>query len=181
MNRNSNKGFTLTELVVVLVIISILAAAAIPSAIHYIKLAEFRKNESNAKTAYLAAEASLTWYRTSGEWDEFRREVIYYGTCNSTFTEADPEHKRIYLITMNGSNAPEPSKSENQVRKLLGSSIYDQEFLSGSIGIEIDVETGQVYSAFYGTHCRGLAYDGAEGGTGVWNITGDMTTGAASF
>ncbi len=170
MNRNSNKGFTLTELVVVLVIISILAAAAIPSAIHYIKLAEFRKNESNAKTAYLAAEASLTWYRTSGEWDEFRREVIYYGTCNSTFTEADPEHKRIYLITMNGGNAPEPSKSENQVRKLLGSSIYDQEFLSGSIGIEIDVETGQVYSAFYGTHCRGLAYDGAEGGTGVWNI-----------
>ena len=62
------------EALAVLAILAVLAAAAIPAASHYIKLAEFRKNEANAKTAYLAAESVLTWYRASGEWENFRRE-----------------------------------------------------------------------------------------------------------
>ena len=79
MGRHGKKGFTLTELVVVLVILSIITAIAVPFAMKYIKLAEFRENESNAKTIYLAAESELTWYRTSGKWKDFRKAVIREG------------------------------------------------------------------------------------------------------
>ncbi len=76
MKKFGNKGFTMVELIVVLVIVGILAAIGIPTATHFIHLAEFRKNEENAKTAYLAAESALTWYRNSGEWEEFSKKVV---------------------------------------------------------------------------------------------------------
>ncbi len=85
MRKFWKNGYTLTEIVVVLVILAIAAAAAIPSAIAYGRLSEFRKNEANAKTAYLAAESALTWYRASGEWEAFRREVLHDGVRNDTF------------------------------------------------------------------------------------------------
>ena len=75
MSRPKKKGFTLVELVVVLVIMTVILGIAIPSVLHYMKMAEFRKNEENAKTVYLAAESKLTYYRSSGQWEEFKKEV----------------------------------------------------------------------------------------------------------
>lgn len=76
MSRPKKKGFTLVELVVVLVIMTVILGIAIPSVLHYMKMAEFRKNEENAKTVYLAAESKLTYYRSSGQWEEFKKEVM---------------------------------------------------------------------------------------------------------
>lgn len=151
-------GFTLTELIVVLAIMGILAAAGILSAARYIKLAEFRENEANAKTAYLAAESVLTWYRTSGEWEAFRKQVEQKGTQNETFGEDDPRNGRIYGIMLNSSAA---SDSKELVAQLLDGGTYDKSFFGGSIALEIDVETGHVYSAFYATRCGGLTYGAA--------------------
>ena len=71
MSGQKKKGFTLVELVVVLVSMTVILGIAIPSVLHYMKMAEFRKNEENAKTVYLAAESKLTYYRSSGQWEEF--------------------------------------------------------------------------------------------------------------
>ena len=64
--RCGKGGFTLVELVVTLVILSILFAIAVPSLLGYIHLSQFRKNESYAKTMYLSAESELTYLRTGG-------------------------------------------------------------------------------------------------------------------
>lgn len=157
MRQKRNKGFTLTELIVVLAIIAIFLAVAIPSALNYFKLAEFRKNESNAKTVYLAAESALTWYRSNGSWEDFRKEVIHLGTLNQGFGEGDEAKDRIYAVTLN-KDAGESSESGKLVEDLLGSLSYDGDFFNASIVIEIDVDTGQVYSAFYGTRCSALKY-----------------------
>ena len=163
MEKYGKKGFTLTELIVTLVILSIIAAVAVPFAIKYIKLAEFRENEENAKTIYLAAESELTWYRTSGKWKEFRKEVIRKGICNDTFEDAgkDKLKGRIYAITLDG-REDRNTGSKDLARKLLENNSYDKDFLNSCITIEIDVETGQVYSAFYATRCEGLSYDGND-------------------
>ena len=75
MRKIGKKGFTLTELIVVLVIMGIIAAIAVPLFTNYWRKAEFRKNEENAKTVYLAAESQLTYYRSSGQWDSFLKQI----------------------------------------------------------------------------------------------------------
>jgi len=59
MKNNKRKGFTLTELIIVIVIIGILAAVLIPSISGYIKKAKISKGEQEARemNTILAAEA----------------------------------------------------------------------------------------------------------------------------
>ena len=47
MKNTKKKGFTLTELMVVLVIIAIIAASAVPSFIKYWRIAEFHHRRSD--------------------------------------------------------------------------------------------------------------------------------------
>ena len=50
-------------------------AIAVPLFTNYWRNAEFRKNEENARTVYLAAESKLTYYRSSGQWDSFQKQI----------------------------------------------------------------------------------------------------------
>lgn len=54
------KGFTLVEMIVVLVIIAILAAITIPALIKYIDKAREKQIVIDARTAYLAAETTIS-------------------------------------------------------------------------------------------------------------------------
>ena len=99
MRKNrKNKGFTLVELITVLVILSIIAAIAVPFFINYWKKAEFQKNEANAKTVYLAAESRLTYYRTSGQWEDFKEQVQKEGLAYPS--DGSELNGRIYAITL---------------------------------------------------------------------------------
>ena len=171
MNNKRKKGFTLVELVVVLVILGIIAAIAVPFFINYWKKAEFRKNEENAKTVYLAAESRLTYYRTSGQWEDFKKEIKKAAGSDGNSEIAQKAvfkdsnlNDRIYTIKLN-KDAKNQTKKNNLVLRLLDDYIYDKGFFDASISIEIDMESGEVYSAFYGSRCKGLNYkeDDADG------------------
>ena len=157
-------GFTLVELVVTLVILSILFAIAVPSLLGYIHLSQFRKNESYAKTMYLSAESELTYLRTGGEWKSFCSKVKKEGVLNQSFDESDEDRKklvgRIYGIRLDAGEYAEGELSDDGalVGALLSQDTYDKSVLNAAICIEIDVESGQVYSVFYGTNCKGLYY-----------------------
>ncbi len=158
--KNRKKGFTLTELTVVLVIMAIITAIAVPFFVKYWKLAEFRKNESNARTVYLAAESRLTWYRTSGQWEQFQKKVKSEGLpAKFDGDEYADLNGRIYTLTLDAGSYQEALKTGSAILSLLDASAYDKSFLKAAIAVEIDIETGEVYSAFYGTKCKGLNYE----------------------
>lgn len=162
--RRGKGGFTLVELAVTLVVLSILFAIAVPNLLGYIHLSQFRRNESCAKTMYLSAESALTYCRTGGEWESFCRRVKDEGVLNRSFDEADGEQKklsgRIYGIRLDADEyaSGELSGDGSLVDELLSQDTYDKSLLNAAICIEIDVESGHVYSVFYGTSCKGLYY-----------------------
>ena len=60
IGRNSNKGFTLVELIVVLVILALLAAFLVPALIGYIEQAKAKQYIINARACMDAAQAEFT-------------------------------------------------------------------------------------------------------------------------
>lgn len=177
MRKTGKKGFTLTELIVVLVIMGIIAAIAVPLFTNYWRNAEFRKNEENARTVYLAAESKLTYYRSSGQWDSFQKQIKKQAEKdqeksdeNRTVEEAvfppDQENAvqlngRIYTLRLD-KNASDADQKNNLLLQLIDDYIYDKDMLNTSIAVEIDIESGEVYSAFYGSRCKGLTYESED-------------------
>ncbi|MBR6172665.1 MAG: type II secretion system protein [Eubacterium sp.] len=60
MKKRNDKGFTLVELIVVLVILAILAAILVPALLGYIDKAREKQVTTNAEAAYVAAQALAT-------------------------------------------------------------------------------------------------------------------------
>lgn len=146
----------MVELMVVLIILSIIAAVAVPFFINYWRKAEFRKNEENAKTVYLAAESKLTYYRSSGQWDSFKKQIEKKGI---RYTGSDLNlNGKIYAITLNADSYDSKNSKKNPVLTLIDDYTYDKDIYKGAIAIEIDIESGEVYSAFYATKCDSLNY-----------------------
>ena len=177
MKRTWKKGFTLTELIVVLVIMSVIVAISVPFFVNYWRNAEFRKNEQNAKTIYLAAESKLTYYRTSGQWESFKKQIQKQAKSDQSQNAQDrqaeeaafsPENEnalqlngRIYTIRLD--KALENADSDNNLLlQLIDDYVYDKDMLNASVALEIDMESGEVYSAFYDSKCDGLTYEAED-------------------
>lgn len=173
MVRRDRRGFTLVELMVVLTILGILLAAAIPSLTAYLHLAQFRRNESYAKSIYLSAESTLTYYRGSGQWDSFARQLKAKGVRAQL--KPDELSDRLYAIRLDAKeygSGDGLSDDGALTAQLLANDTYDKSTLNGAICLEIDLESGQVYSAFYGAPCDGLRYDGEpDRGDGLLNLS----------
>lgn len=185
--KNKKKGFTLVELMVVLAITAILAVLVGGGLIAYTRLARFEKNEANARTLFQTAQISLTRMETAGELDAFRRQVMEEGSTGDHF------QNDVTVTDANGKTLVSRTKTElNQnvaalyydrtgaaagnhnalVKELLGDYIYDASLLNASICVEIDVQSGQVYSVFYDTKSDKLRFN-QDGATNIYDRSYD--------
>lgn len=185
--KNKKKGFTLVELMVVLAITAILAALVGGGLIAYTRLARFEKNEANARTLFQTAQISLTRMETAGELDAFRRQVMEEGDTGDHF------QNDVTVTDAGGNTLVSRTKTElNQnvaalyydrtgaaagnhnalVERLLGDYIYDASLLNASICVEIDVQSGRVYSVFYDTKSDKLRFN-QDGATNIYDRSYD--------
>lgn len=185
--KNKKKGFTLVELMVVLAITAILAVLVGGGLIAYTRLARFEKNEANARTLFQTAQISLTRMETAGELDAFRQQVMEEGSTGDHFqndvtvtdaggntlvsrtkTELDQNVAALYY-DRTGAAA---GNHNALVKELLGDYIYDASLLNASICVEIDVQSGQVYSVFYDTKSDKLRFN-QDGATNIYDRSYD--------
>lgn len=181
--KNKKKGFTLVELMVVLAITAILAVLVGGGLIAYTRLARFEKNEANARTLFQTAQISLTRMETAGELDAFRQQVMEEGSTGDHF------QNDVTVTDADGNTLVSRTKSELDqnvaalyydrtgaaagnhnalVEQLLGDYIYDASLLNASICVEIDVQSGQVYSVFYDTKSDKLRFN-QDGATNIYD------------
>lgn len=183
--KNKKKGFTLVELMVVLAITAILAALVGGGLIAYTRLARFEKNEANARTLFQTAQISLTRMETAGELDAFRDKVTKSGSMGQHFAEGltDADGKPLdgrtqkdlntYIAALYYDKTGAADGNHNAlVKELLGDYIYDASLLNASICVEIDVQSGQVYSVFYDTKSDKLRFN-QDGATNIYDRSYD--------
>lgn len=185
--KDNKKGFTLVELMVVLAITAILAVLVGGGLIAYTRLARFEKNEANARTLFQTAQISLTRMETAGELDAFRRQVMEEGDTGDHFqndvTVTDADGKTLVSRTKTELNqnvaalyydrtGAAAGNHNALVERLLGDYIYDASLLNASICVEIDVQSGQVYSVFYDTKSDKLRFN-QDGATNIYDRSYD--------
>ena len=158
---NNNLGFTLVELIVVLVILGILASAAVYGISGYIDMTRFRNNEQNALSVFQSAQAAVNHMEQAGTAEKWSQDLISFGTpdeynylnpgvndniYNQSFFNAFPTdpgnqtgqsvHMR-YAVTLTPGSDDAQSKC---IKDLIGDDYKSSDVLDALITIEFDIE-----------------------------------------
>ena len=127
MNKKKmeNKGFTLVELIVVLVILAILAAILVPALLGYIDRAKEKQYVLNAKSALTATQAEFSSLYGEGSdvivSNAFPRSTVVANTADT------PKGSSFYVkvnANASGVDASNPAVPANHARYTVTDAIY---------------------------------------------------------
>lgn len=165
-----NTGFTLVEMIVTLVLLSILLTTSVMGLLAWQDWSDFKQADEYAETMFLAAQNQLSEYNANGTLKEFSKRAdstdnhislndIYYDKGeayleDSVWTTVDKGtlvsvrcNRGDYKLYTSGKDTV--SKTAPIVYELLEGYLYDTSILNDTICIEFSLEDGQVFSVLY--------------------------------
>lgn len=165
-----NTGFTLVEMIVTLVLLSILLTTSVMGLLAWQDWSDFKQANEYAETMFLAAQNQLSEYNANGTLKEFSKRAdstdnhislndIYYDEGeayleDSVWTTVDKGtlvsvrcNRGDYKLYTSGRDTV--SKTAPIVYELLEGYLYDTSILNDAICIEFSLEDGQVFSVLY--------------------------------
>lgn len=140
--NNSKLGYTMAEVLIVVAIIAILAAIAVPSVITVQKNYQMLKLDEAARSIFTSAQSRMSELRASGELsDSFGG--IKISAQPSDFPEslhwgADGDSKYFAL-----------SQGDSSIDALFLPGSLESSFNDGTFYVEYNVKTGMIYSVFF--------------------------------
>lgn len=169
-----NKGFTLTEIIVTLVVMIIVAGVSAAAIINWQQHTKFRRQNENAKSIFTAASNQLTSLDAGNSLETFTDNFknasgayvknctpidvtwltneagVYYSDAKDVWTN-DAAYSIISIRTHKGDYSKLVSGTLNSeeaklVFKLLSDYITDSSILNSAIAIEFSPEAGQVFA-----------------------------------
>ena len=163
--RQSNKGFTLVEICVAIVIFTILVSTAVFGLVQWQEFSIRRQQDENAELVYMAAKSKIAKLKANNALDE--QNGWAQGTKVPSTVSSEYTNKTVYTAYCQTHDDYENYKSGtlgNSSAKLLfdliSDSIYDQSVLDACISIEY-LEDGTIMAVYYSNRCEKFSYNGA--------------------
>ena len=182
------KGFTLVEMIVVLVITVIIASLALGGLTMYQRYAAFKQNNSYAQTIFAAAQASFSRAKASGQLEELREELKSDAYKENELSQAmvvngakfekrTADGGLYFLCYERGKDKSTYSKAEKMLHDLLKDYVYDGKILDATYCVEFDAVDGTVLGVCYSDKAKDFAYNGGSttDAKGKVNITDRKT------
>lgn len=137
--RRSRRGFTLVELIVVLMIIAILAAIGVSSIVGYIKKSRFDKNEQYAITIYQTAQNIVSQKVSNGTIEDWIIDIpgIELPSLSTENTQTDASAHCTVALTYNPKSSG--NDEDKYIYEFLAPYFYDTSVFNGTLAVEFDI------------------------------------------